>query len=230
MLFCWTLLLGMRVCAQSFEPPSPQRFRPEFWAQNLRYSCKYPFVRYERNYWEWKRDEAVAPFFEALLQTDRRKLRVVHIGDSHVQADVYTGHVRNRLQELFGAGGRGMIFPYAAAKTHSAYDYLTFCAGVWDYARNVHPVHKYPVGVSGVTISTTKPGSWVKIVFNEAYRDADSRKLGLLTSETTSDFRLVWPGGDSVISPQTSTTVLTLPVSPKSLEIRVEARNARQTR
>ncbi len=231
MIWLWAGLWWSSTYGQStFVAPSSERLSPDYWAQNVRYSCKYPFVRYENNRWEWKNDAAVAPFFEALLQTGTRKLRVVHIGDSHVQADVYTGYVRNRLQELFGAGGRGMVFPYAAAKTHAAYDYQTFAAGSWDYARNVHAVHKYPVGVSGATVRTYQSGSSVKIVFTSAYRDAGSRKLGILSSwgEKSFDFRVLWPGGDSLVAPTAPATVLTLPVSPTTIEIYAKARKPEQ--
>jgi LysM repeat protein len=223
----WTSARG-----QTFSPPSPERFSPAFWAQNVRYSCKYPHLRYEINRWEWKNSTAVSAFFEALLQSDRRKLRIVHIGDSHVQADTYTGAVRNRMQELFGAGGRGMIFPYAAAKTHAAYDYHTYAAGPWDYARNIHAVHKYPIGLSGATIRTLKPGASVKIVFNAAYRDPGCRKLGLFSSSGVKSFdlKVVWSGGDTLLTPEppTGTTVVELPISPTTLEIYAKTRRAEQ--
>ena len=230
MIWLWASLWWSSACGQSFVAPPSERFTPNYWAQNVRYSCKYPFMRYDANRWEWKNDGAVAPFFEALLQSGSRKLRVVHIGDSHVQADAYTGYVRNRLQELFGAGGRGMVFPYAAAKTHAAYDYQTFAAGAWDYARNVHAVHKFPVGVSGATVRTYKSGSSVKIAFTGAYRDAGARRLGILSSsgEKSFDFRILWPGGDSLATPPPPATVLDLPLSPTTIEIYAKARKPEQ--
>ena len=40
-----------------------------------------------------------------------RRLTILQLGDSHTAADFFTGHVRDRLQQAFGAGGDAFIVP-----------------------------------------------------------------------------------------------------------------------
>ncbi|THD45637.1 MAG: hypothetical protein E7774_07630 [Bradyrhizobium sp.] len=40
-----------------------------------------------------------------------RRLTVLQLGDSHTAADFFTGHVRERLQQVFGAGGVDYVVP-----------------------------------------------------------------------------------------------------------------------
>jgi len=59
-------------------------------------------------------EDGLAPFTRALaeLRADARRtpVRVVHLGDSLVASDHITDLVRDRLQERFGAGGKGFLF------------------------------------------------------------------------------------------------------------------------
>lgn len=48
---------------------------------------------------------------------------VVHIGDSHIQADGNTGKIRNMLQSQFGNAGRGLMIPFRIAGTNQPLDY-----------------------------------------------------------------------------------------------------------
>ena len=54
---------------------------------------------------------ALQHFFNALGESRRRPVRVVHYGDSHVAADLWTGFLRERLQTAFGDGGPGYLTP-----------------------------------------------------------------------------------------------------------------------
>jgi hypothetical protein len=65
--------------------------------------------------------ETLFPFLQKLRALEaglRPRVSVVHIGDSHIQADWFTGYVRRALQRRFGRAGRGLVFPYRAAGTH----------------------------------------------------------------------------------------------------------------
>jgi LysM repeat protein/lysophospholipase L1-like esterase len=138
-------------------------------ASQLHYDTKYPFIAYRENYFAWQDYAAIAPLIRQLQQTPARKLNVVHIGDSHLQADIFTGHVRARLQDIFGAGGRGMIFPYDAAGTHDAYDYSSQAWGPWQAARNVERNPQLPLGLSGATIRTRSPNAGFRIRLSQRY-------------------------------------------------------------
>lgn len=93
-------------------------------------------------------------FFEALdaLKTDPSKtLSIVHIGDSHIQADYFSGMLRVLLQEKFGNAGRGLIFPYKIAHTNEPVNYSSSSMSEWKGVRNVLNPENRPLGVSGIT-------------------------------------------------------------------------------
>jgi len=180
----------LRPSAGAARIPADSLAAPTYIGQLLAYEKKYPFVEYEDNFLQWKDFGAIAPFFMALQQTDKRQMRVLHIGDSHVQADIHTGVVRNRMQELFGAGGRGLVFPYSAAKTHTAYDYSSTHWGVWDYARNIQPEPKLPLGVSGVTVRTADQRAGFTLTFNKYYEANQNRRVRFYMASTDSTFSI----------------------------------------
>ncbi|WP_027001142.1 GDSL-type esterase/lipase family protein [Hugenholtzia roseola] len=99
------------------------------------------------------------PFFKALqdLQNKkRRQVHILHIGDSHLQADFFTGEVRRRLQAdaRFGEAGRGFVFPYNVAKTNNPLDYKVSYTGVWEGFRSALPRQQSRWGLAGVTAQT----------------------------------------------------------------------------
>lgn len=151
--------------------------QPGYIARQIQYRHKYSFIHYRDNTIEWRDFAAVHHFFYALRNAQHRKVKVVHIGDSHVQADILTGHLRNRFQDIFGNGGRGMVFPYAAANTHPGYDYYTYARGRWDYVRNINPNPHLDLGISGVTIRTRDVNAGFRIAFNKFYREMNNTVL-----------------------------------------------------
>ncbi len=48
---------------------------------------------------------------------------VVHLGDSHIQAEGNTSRIRRHVQDLFGDAGRGLIIPFRMAGTNQPMDY-----------------------------------------------------------------------------------------------------------
>lgn len=116
-----------------------------------------------------KNDSALHPFFEklqALENGDINRLNIVHIGDSHIQADWLTGTMRNEFQSQFGNAGRGLVFPYKVAKTNSPPDVYSFSNTEWDRYRNIHQQTDYEVGISGHVIGTKDSAAILKIALN----------------------------------------------------------------
>ncbi len=64
----------------------------------------------------------LAKLFEA---ADSCPVTITHIGDSHLQADMATAVIRNRLATQFGQlRGRGLIIPFKIAGTNEPSDYI----------------------------------------------------------------------------------------------------------
>lgn len=125
----------------------------------------YSFIDYSKNYIDWGNENVLDNFLKVLGQSEFRKVKVLHIGDSHIHSDIFTGYVRQRLQNIFGSGGRGLLFPYCAAGTHATRDYRTVCSGNWTSAKATEKVMLYDVGVTGVTARTEDIQATASIIF-----------------------------------------------------------------
>ncbi len=101
---------------------------------------------------------ALKLFFEKLYEVDKEKagkINIVHIGDSHIQADAMTGYIRKALQDRFGNGGAGFVFPHRLAKTNGS-QYVRFESNTsWASRRNIYaPEPGLDVGLSGIALKT----------------------------------------------------------------------------
>ncbi|MDV6169900.1 SGNH/GDSL hydrolase family protein [Flavobacterium sp. DG1-102-2] len=101
---------------------------------------------------------AMKVFFQKLYQLEVEKkgrVNIVHIGDSHIQADLMTGFIRKRMQERFGNAGVGFVFPHSLARTNGSY-YVRFNSNAsWQVRRNIYPVEDdMKVGLSGIALKT----------------------------------------------------------------------------
>lgn len=109
---------------------------------------------------------ALDPFFKKLRELERTKkgkINIVHIGDSHIQADFITDVIRDSLQKKFGNGGRGFVFPYSLMKTNGESDVMFSSNRVWESYRNIYPVIDNPVGLSGIALFTKNKNFVVEI-------------------------------------------------------------------
>ncbi|MFI5149303.1 MAG: GDSL-type esterase/lipase family protein [Bacteroidia bacterium] len=100
---------------------------------------------------------------DSLKSGTRKKVRIVHIGDFHIQPDKFSGKIRNELQDKYGNGGRGFIFPYAAAKTNGPKDYTSATCANWTRCRNVDYNSKLPIGLAGMMIKSLDDSGSVNV-------------------------------------------------------------------
>lgn len=78
----------------------------------------------------------------------------VHIGDSHIQADLETAVIRNELQAYFGNAGRGLVFPYQLAKTNAPWDISSSSKSSWKNNRLARIDTLIPCGITGFGIES----------------------------------------------------------------------------
>ncbi|GAB3634827.1 hypothetical protein GCM10027422_04170 [Hymenobacter arcticus] len=127
----------------------------------------YPFLRTSANHIE-NATIGLQGFYQKLLQLPLHpaqlpggRVTVVHLGDSHLQADDYSGRVRQELQRTYGNAGRGLVFPYGVAHTNGSLTYFTTATGgTWRTKRVINlPDSSLPVGVAGLTLGTADSGA-----------------------------------------------------------------------
>ena len=155
-LLSWWLATGAPVRAQA--PASRQ-------LDSLQ--AAYPFLRTSANHIE-NATIGLQGFYQKLRQLPLHPARlpggrvvVVHLGDSHLQADDYSGRVRQELQRTYGNAGRGLVFPYGVARTNGSLTYTTTATGGHWHAKRVTslPDSSLPVGVAGTTLGTADSGA-----------------------------------------------------------------------
>lgn len=101
--------------------------------------------------------KAMERFFQKLYQLETEKsgkVRIVHIGDSHIQADLFTGVIRKRLQDKFGNGGLGFSFPHNLARTNGSYFIRYSSNESWSNHRITKEKNGSPIGLSGIALTT----------------------------------------------------------------------------
>lgn len=124
----------------------------------------FDFIQDQQN--EIANSTTLSGFYEKLYQLGRTKkgvVSIVHIGDSHIQADLLTHTVRQLLQKQFGNGGRGFIFPGKVARTNEPQNIYTSSAANWEAKRIVFSDQPLPIGLGASTVRTAQPDAKIII-------------------------------------------------------------------
>jgi len=110
----------------------------------------------------------LAPFFASLkaLQASpgSSEVRILHFGDSHTAADVFTNTVRTLFQDRFGNGGAGFSlagYPFKGYRIHGTRREMS--TG-WSVLGTYLPdIGDAMVGMGGVSMQTNHAGDWVSL-------------------------------------------------------------------
>ena len=127
----------------------------------------YSWIDTDLNAIQFYRRDAIERFFQAWTAADSSRVSILHLGDSHIQPDIFPGVLRKRFQELLGPGGRGLMFPFSTAKTYSSVAYASSHQGAWTASRSIEPLPKYTLGVCGATCRTNDSTASFSIRFSE---------------------------------------------------------------
>lgn len=94
---------------------------------------------------------------DKLIFFGKGQVNIVHIGGSHIQADIISHRFRTNLLSIQPGlvSGRGLIFPYSIAKTNNPWNYKTSFTGKWTAVRNVQKDLKTKLGVTGIAVLTS---------------------------------------------------------------------------
>ncbi len=105
---------------------------------------------------------------DSVVLFQKGRVNIVHIGGSHVQADMYTHVIRQNIDSLNGelTPPRGFIFPYKVAKTNNPFNYRVSYSGEWKGERNAKREFSIAQGVSGILVHTTDASAQFSIDLN----------------------------------------------------------------
>lgn len=137
-----------------------------------------------------------------LARHDTIPFSIVHIGDSHLQADISTGYVRSQLQFDYGDAGRGLVVPLRLSRTNEPVDYFFKSDRSWSPLKFMSANWARTMGFTGASL---QPGSSVMEI-NVGSRVTD-------TYSTFSDFTIFHKGELDIQSVTTDDgTVITEPM------------------
>ncbi len=153
---------------------------------------EYDFARFDKNRIEFPGDslgfERLYLKMDSVLFQGRGNLRIMHIGGSHVQAGTLTKRLRNNLLSLRPAldGGRGLVFPFSAARTNNPSSFTTSYEGSWKVTKNVQREPDRRLGLTGIALSASDDKASVMVTTvardplpqDPAFRFNDVRVLG----------------------------------------------------
>jgi len=148
----------------------------------------YDFLDYAKNH--IGQAAALAPFFQKLTLLEAGKthrISIVHIGDSHIQADLWSGRLRSLLQERFGNAGRGLVFPFTLARSNCPLD-LNFTSNTpWVARKSVFRREGPPLGISGISIQSEGRAPTVEIKLQDRYHYGQDYRFDRVTVFHTAD-------------------------------------------
>ncbi len=165
----------------------------------------------------------LAPFFRKLARLEQRqgyRVRIVHIGDSHIQSDFLTGELRALFQQRFGNGGRGLIFPYPMANTHAPVD-LEFRSNCrWVNRRSIFQKKGPPLGIAGMSIESSFSRPTVELWIEDRHEGLDyAFNQVTIFQEKGEGFRTLAPIGAALLP----SPVINLPKTREPVYYQVKA-------
>ena len=133
-------------------------------------------------------------FFERLylLKKEKRQINIIHIGDSHIQADMLTNMVRMLLQKEFGNAGRGLVFPGKIAHTNEPLNILSSSTSSWEAKRIVFTDNPLPIGIGAMTAKTSQDKATFSLrIKSNPSLDYSSSELNFFFKKDSTSFNLI---------------------------------------
>jgi lysophospholipase L1-like esterase len=160
---------------------------PAGFAQIPAYSFELPqyeYIHYESNHFEFISDNPsylkLFAKFDTLLKSGTNQIKIVHIGGSHIQADIYTHRIRQEMQSFYPGilGSRGFFFPFKIAGTNSPSNLWIQFTGEWETCKNTQPDPVMPLGLSGITSELkSNDGSIIVVASYDSLKHYDFNRV-----------------------------------------------------
>lgn len=130
--------------------------------------------------------------FNDLQITGKHQIRILHIGDSHVQADIFTNQIRRNFANTFFnlLGPPSIAFPYEIIKSNSPITSKLLCNGNWNaYTLVSNQEEKSLLGFTAFTRDTC----YSKIMFSinkRAIQNVSFNKVILFTNNDSTNITI----------------------------------------
>jgi lysophospholipase L1-like esterase len=202
-------------------------------------NTEYSFINYDAD--TLIRGNLLTPFFNKLLKLedgDTNQVNILHLGDSHIQADFLTREVRKNLQQRFGNAGRGLVFPLRVAGTNEPADYRSSSNVGWQVARINSQANFPDPGISGISMRSDEAGAYFDFTtFNHDDLDYSFDEVTLIHTKDSLQYDCRFTDSPSKFGflmsarpnePDEKTTFVKFPKLSNYLRIQAEQTEAQQ--
>lgn len=118
------------------------------------------------------------PAFGKLKEAwNKRPIKIVHIGDSHIQIGHFSAQIRAQLSTVATLNGTGITFPYSLAKSVDGAWYKSKAAGQWVGDNILSTKPKLELGVTGYSIKTVDSSASISFQLRDALIDFSEVKI-----------------------------------------------------
>lgn len=153
----------------------------------------YPFIHLNQN--KIHNDSlALKYFYNSLLKLKNDSVKIVsilHIGDSHIQADFFSGKLRQNYQLKYGNAGRGMVVPYRIAKTNEPSSYRFNSSTTFNNKKIISKKDSLKVGITGVSVQTQDSLAIINFkTFNQETLNYSFSKITILSQPSSNQMQL----------------------------------------
>lgn len=144
-----------------------------------------------------KNHEAWQPFYDKLLYHlahQSRRINILHIGGSHVQAGYLSGRMRHNLSSIIDSASYyhstpadyGVTFPFRTLHTNAPTSYSTSSTGRWSGSKCLSPSPDAILGLSGAAAITYDPSATMTLSMpSDLYAFDRIRVLGYSNNSMT---------------------------------------------
>lgn len=110
--------------------------------------------------------------------------RIIHFGDSHIQADKLTSEIRKQFQKEGRNGGSGIIFPYSLCGSFGPSGVQSKIQGKYSYVTQLKNPANLPIGLMGYSISLPKE-SKIIMQFDDKFEGKTSNSITIWVQSLT---------------------------------------------
>ncbi len=206
----------------------------------------YPFAEFDYGYIRYDKNKIIFPGdssdfekfnkkLDNLILKGEQKIQIIHFGGSHIQAGIYSGVCRKKLQNLYPGlnGGRGTVFPYGMSKTYTPKNIRFKWTGKWETCRNVE--HKDCIlGMLGISATTEDSSASITITLNPSYQKYETNEIKIFhdTGKNSYKIKLYADSSDYKITgfPEKGYTLIETGKSINPVKLQLEKTDTAQNR
>lgn len=108
---------------------------------------------------------------------NKRPIKIVHLGDSHIQIGHFSAQIRAQLNRITLLNGTGITFPYSLAKSVDGAWYKAKATGHWTGDNILSTKPKLELGVTGYSIKTLDSTASITFQLKDALSDFSEVKI-----------------------------------------------------